>query len=429
MPSCLYCSTTDSANTKAGASTPPAELAVGDGQVMMEAVLVLNAGSSSIKFSLFTLEDDSTLALSSRGQIEGIGSAARLIARGACGEVLVDQALDPAEASDHAGCLRHLRSWLARGLEHLRLAAVGHRVVHGGADFGAPIRIDQRAIERLAALVPLAPLHQPHNLAAIQAIWEMDRHLPQIACFDTAFHRSQPIVAEVFALPFELYEQGVRRYGFHGLSYEWVASRLPEVAPKLAVGRVVVAHLGSGASLCALRSGRSVATSMGLTPLDGVPMGTRPGAIDPGALLHLLEQRRMGVGELSDLLYHQSGLLGLSGFSNDMRQLLASRTPRAALAIDHFVERTCQQVAALAASLEGLDGLVFTAGIGEGSPEIRERICARLGWLGVELDEDANQGGGPRITRPGAKVSAWIIPTDEERVIARHTTALLGAES
>lgn len=394
---------------------------------MKKAVLVLNAGSSSIKFSLFALEDDGTPALSSRGQIEGIGSGPRLSARRACGEVLVDRALDPADASDHAGCLRCLRSWLATNLEHVRLAAVGHRVVHGGADFSAPVRIDRGVIERLAALVPLAPLHQPHNLAAIRALCEMDRDLPQVACFDTAFHRSQPTVRQVFALPFELYEQGVRRYGFHGLSYEWVASRLPEVAPDLAAGRVVVAHLGSGASLCAVKSGRSVATSMGFTPLDGVPMSTRPGAIDPGVLLHLLEQRQMSPGELSDLLYHRSGLLGLSGISNDMRQLLVSSTPRAALAIDHFVERTCQQVAALAASLDGLDGLVFTAGIGEGAPEIRARICARLGWLGVELDEDANHAGGPRITRPDARISAWVIPTDEERVIARHTLALLAS--
>ncbi len=395
---------------------------------MSEAILVLNAGSSSLKFAVFSLRGRA-LELAWKGQIEGIGTAPRLVVRADGGQTLADRTFACGEARTHAACLGHLRAWLGDRLDGVALVGAGHRVVHGGAEFDRPVRIDAAVILRLEDLVPLAPLHQPHNLAAIRALVELDPDLPQVACFDTAFHRGRPQVADLFALPYELYEQGIRRYGFHGLSYEWIARRLPELAPEIAQGRVVALHLGSGASLCALRAGRAVDSSMAFTPLDGVPMGTRPGALDPGVVLHLIQARGFDAEEVSELLYHRSGLLGLSGIGSDMRDLLASGQPRAALAVEHFVYRTVQTVAALGASLGGLDGLVFTAGIGERSPEIRARVCDACAWLGVELDPAANAGGGPRITRPGSRVSAWVVPTDEERVIAEHTAALLGQAS
>jgi len=395
---------------------------------MTEAVLVLNAGSSSLKASLFTLDGNAALAPAARARVEGIGGAPRLVVAdgdGRDGRVAGARPLAPEEGADHGGSLAVLRAWLADRLAGVTLIGAGHRVVHGGPDLARPVQIDEAVLERLEALVPLAPLHQPHNLAAIRALRALDPDLPQVACFDTAFHRGRPEVADLFALPYELYEQGVRRYGFHGLSYESILRRLPETAPGIAEGRLIVAHLGSGASLAAIRGGRSVDSSMSFTPLDGVPMGTRPGALDPGVVLHLMQARGLTADEVAALLYHRSGLRGLSGLSNDMRVLLESDLPRARLAVEHFVYRTAQQIAALAASLEGLDALVFTAGIGERSAEIRARIVARCRWLGIGLDPAANARHGPHISTPASAVSAWVIPTDEERVIADHTLGLL----
>ncbi|TFH29569.1 MAG: acetate/propionate family kinase, partial [Deltaproteobacteria bacterium] len=315
--------------------------------------------------------------------------------------------------------------WLRAQFTGEPLLAVGHRVVHGGAEFSRPVLVDAPVLAELERLVPLAPLHQPHNLAAIRMLRETQPQIPQVACFDTAFHRAHPQLADLYALPWEYYEAGVRRYGFHGLSYEYIAAALPKVAPGIAGGRVVVAHLGSGASLCAMRAGKSVDSTMGFSTLDGVPMGTRPGGIDPGVLLYLVAQRGMPPAELEKLLYKDSGLLGLSGVSNDMRVLLESREPRARIAVDYFVYRVAREIGALAATLGGVDGLVFTAGIGENSAEIRARIVDACAWLGVTLDAEANWRGGPRISPDGSAVSAWVVPTNEELMIARHTHALV----
>ena len=298
-------------------------------------------------------------------------------------------------------------------------------MVHGGAEYSRPVLVDAPVLAALERLVPLAPLHQPHNLAAIRALRETQPQLPQVACFDTAFHRSHPQLADLYALPWEYYEAGVRRYGFHGLSYEYIAAALPQVAPAIAGGRVIVAHLGSGASLCALRAGKSVDSTMGFSALDGLPMGTRPGALDPGVLLYLVGERGMTAAALEKLLYKESGLLGLSGVSNDMRVLLESGEPRARLAVDFFVYRVAREIGALAAVLGGVDGLVFTAGVGENSAEIRARVVAACAWLGVTLDAEANRRGGPRISPEGSAVSAWVVPTNEELMIARHTLALV----
>jgi acetate kinase len=305
------------------------------------------------------------------------------------------------------------------------LRAVGHRVVHGGADYAQPVLVDDAVFTALEKLIPLAPLHQPHNLEAIRTVRTNQPQLPQVACFDTGFHRSHPQIADLYALPWKYYESGVRRYGFHGLSYEYIASALPKVAPQLANGRVIVAHLGSGASLCALHACKSVDSTMGFSPLDGIPMGTRPGLLDPGVLLHLVNQLGMSGAELEKLLYKESGLKGLSGISNDMRVLLESHEPRAQLAVDYFVHHVAKQIGALAAVLGGLDGLVFTAGIGEHSAELRARIMQACAWLGLKPDANANQRGDSRITEPTSAVSAWVIPTNEELMIARHTYLLL----
>jgi acetate kinase len=298
--------------------------------------------------------------------------------------------------------------------------------VHGGATFAGPAIVTPEVLEELRRLIPLAPLHQPHNLGAIEAVFERLPGVPQVACFDTAFHRGQPAVAELVPLPREIREAGVQRYGFHGLSYEYIASALPEVAPEIAHGRVVVAHLGSGASICAVKDGKSVDSSFGFTALDGICMGTRPGALDPGVVLHLFQGLGLSAKEVEALLYKKSGLLGISGISNDMRDLIDRSEPEARLAVDYFVYRATKEIAALAAVMGGLDGLVFTAGIGENSVEIRRRIAVASGWLGIELDETANAARGPRISRAGSKVSAWVIPTNEELMIARHTGRLLG---
>jgi acetate kinase len=389
-------------------------------------ILCLNAGSSSLKFALFALGPGDRLDLVLKGEVVGIGTTPSFLATDAAGRELGRRAWPQGAALGHEAFLAEILDWLESHRGTGRLAAAGHRVVHGGTAFRAPILVDARVLAELERLVPLAPLHQPHNLAAIRALAALRPALPQVACFDTAFHHSLSPPATRFALPREWEAAGVRRYGFHGLSYEYIASVLPQVAPEIAGGRVVVAHLGNGASLCALRAGRSIDTTMGFTALDGLPMGTRCGALDPGVVLYLLQQGGMDAAAVADLLYHRCGLLGVSGISSDMRTLLASPDPRAAEAIALFVFRIVRELGALAASLGGLDGLVFTAGIGERAAPIRARVCEGAAWLGIALDPVANQAGGPRITRPQSRVSAWVIPTDEDRMIARHTRDVVG---
>ncbi|HZR01744.1 MAG TPA: acetate/propionate family kinase [Burkholderiales bacterium] len=396
---------------------------------MSNLILVLNAGSSSVKFQLFELGEPQLL-MRLRGQIDGIGTRPHFAVRDHAGSTIADMQLDVAQARDQRGCLDYLAHWLS-GAMNGELVALGHRVVHGGAHYASPIRITDDVLRALDALVPLAPLHQPFNLTPIRAFLDRRPDLPQVACFDTAFHRSQPLVAELFALPISFYESGVRRYGFHGLSYEYIARQLRVAAPDIADERVVVAHLGSGASLCAVHGGRSVATTMGFTALDGLPMGTRCGALDPGVVLYLARERGMSIDAIESLLYKNSGLLGLSQESNDMRVLLDSDSQRARLAVDYFVYRIVREVAALAGAMSGIDAIVFTAGIGENSAEIRGRILSGLTWLGVDVDEQANHRGETRITRAESKVSAWTIATNEELMIALHTRELLalGAET
>jgi acetate kinase len=390
-------------------------------------VLVLNAGSSSIKVSLFAAAADGPeLRLS--GQVEGIGTDhPHAVLRSATKEVLLDQSWPAGDGPrDHDGAMALVVRGLANRLGDWKPAAVGHRVVHGGTRYRAPVVVDAAVRADLERLVPLAPLHQPHNLKGIDAATRAYPDAVQVACFDTAFHQGHPWVADTFALPREHYDAGIRRYGLHGLSYEYIARAMRRIAPDVARGRMVVAHLGNGASLCAIRDGRSMDSTMSFTALDGLPMGTRCGQLDPGVLLYLFGEKRMTVEAVTDLLYHRSGLLGLSGVSSDMRDLLASAQPSAREALDYFVYRTVCLVGALAAALGGLDGLVFTAGIGEHAVGIRERVCRGLEWLGLELDAAANAAGAERITRARSAVSAWVVPTDEERMIALHVLETLG---
>jgi acetate kinase len=393
-------------------------------RAMADAILVINAGSSSIKFSLFDTRGE-TLAPGAYGQVEGIGTAPRLLVSGLPDGSRLERSQDTAAVPDHAGAIRVIHQWLVEHHTGERtLAAVGHRVVHGGVAFDRPMHLDDRVLAELDRLVPLAPLHQPHALAAIRAVSVAAPDVAQYACFDTAFHRSQSLVAQLFALPRDLTEAGVRRYGFHGISYEYIASTLPHVAPEIANGRVVVAHLGNGASMCAMRGGRSVASTMGFTALDGLPMGTRCGALDAGVVLYLLQQRGLNPAEVEDLLYHRSGLLGVSGVSSDMRAVLASDLASARQAVELFVYRIVRELGSLAAALGGLDGLVFTAGIGEHAAPVRAAVLRQARWLGLELDEAANQAGGPRISLLGSAVSAWVVPTDENLMIARAVRRL-----
>ncbi|MDX0505099.1 acetate/propionate family kinase [Sinorhizobium medicae] len=389
----------------------------------MEAVLVVNAGSSSLKFQIFGIAGGG-LQRQVRGKIDGIGTHPHLKASNADGTDLVDRALDSSTVRDLPTAIAEARNWLV-GVDGIELRAIGHRVVHGGPDYVRPVLIDAAVLERLASYQHLAPLHQPNNLAPIRLAMDINPDVPQVACFDTAFHRGRAEHTDCYALPHAFYEDGIRRYGFHGLSYEYIAERLREVAPDIAGGRVIVAHLGSGVSMCALKDGRSVETTMGFTALDGLPMGTRPGQLDPGVILYLLTHHGMSAQEISDLLYHDAGLKGLSGISNDMRELSASEDPRASFAIDHFVHRCSLHAGMLAAALGGLDAFVFTAGIGENSATVRARIAERLDWLGAELDAKANDTGAPVVSRAGSRVSLHVIPTDEELMIARHTLALL----
>lgn len=395
---------------------------------MSDMLLVLNAGSSSIKFALFEAHGEpSRDHLICDGAIDGIGHVAHFSARGRGNAALADREL-PGEDHDHA--IAVLIDWIEASFPDQRLTAAGHRVVHGGTLFDAPVGIDAGVLEQIRSLSPLAPLHQPHNIVAIEALSKLHPSLPQIACFDTAFHHGQPAIASAFALPRDLTASGVRRYGFHGLSYEYIAGLLPSVAgPQVADGRVVVAHLGGGASMCAMQARRSVATTMSFTPLDGLPMGTRCGALDPGVVLYLLERRGMTAREVSDLLYHSSGLLGVSGISDDMRTLLASDQPAAREAIALFVYRVSRGLGSLAAALGGLDAIVFTGGIGEHARPIREMVCRQAAWLGVTLDAAANAAGRGRITTADSKVSAWVVATDEDLMIARHVFRLVEPRS
>lgn len=392
----------------------------------MDAILVVNAGSSSFKFQVFTIEG-MVLNLEVRGQIDGIGRRPRLKAVDRSGAVLVDETLAAETIPNLPAAINCAGDWLRR-LQGFRLLAIGHRVVHGGPDHAAPALVDETMLDALAVYSELAPLHQPNNLLPIRLAVAINPDVPQVACFDTAFHRGHALEADCYALPKAFYDAGVRRYGFHGLSYEYMAGRLREVAPERAAGRTIVAHLGSGASMCALRDGRSVETTMGFTALDGLPMATRPGQLDPGIVLYLIMQRGMSAQAVSDLLYHEAGLKGLSGISNDMRDLLATDDTRAALAIDHFVHRAAILAGSLAAALEGLDTFVFTAGIGENSPAVRERIARRLAWLGAELDESANAAGATVISTPESRVALLVVPTDEELMIARHTLRLISSQ-
>jgi acetate kinase len=390
----------------------------------MDTVLVANAGSSSVKFQLFGTDGAGDLKRLVKGQMDGIGVRARLRASGVDGKPLVDQSYSVQEVPDLPAAMQKVATWL-RETQKVSLIAVGHRVVHGGPDYDRPVLIDDEVLARLERYIPLAPLHQPNNLAPIRSVRANNPRLPQVACFDTAFHRGHSAVADHYAIPERFHAEGVRRYGFHGLSYEFIASCLPQVAPRMAGGRVIVAHLGSGASMCALSAGRSVESTMGFTALDGLPMGTRPGQVDPGVILYLVAQKQMTAGAVEKLLYHDCGLKGLSGISNDVRELEASANPKAGFALDYFAYRVGLNAGMLAAALGGLDGFVFTAGIGENSPSMRARIAKKLAWLGIELDPSANAAGGPLISRRNSRVAVHVIPTDEELMIARHTLALL----
>lgn len=391
---------------------------------MRRALLAVNAGSSSIKFAIYGFrEEQEELEAIASGQFSGISDAPRLIVTNAAGKTVVTRQFDPGRR--HEQLFGDLIEWVEEQSNDFSLAAAGHRVVHGGDLFSAPVAIDERVLARLDTLTPLAPLHQPHNLAAVRALSKVAPGLPQVACFDTAFHQAQPAVARMFGLPRELTEQAVRRYGFHGLSYEYIARVLPGYAGPAADGRVVVAHLGHGASMCAMRDRRSVATTMGFTALDGLPMGRRCGTLDPGVVLYLLKEKDMNYDELSDLLYHRSGLLGISGISDDMRELLASTAEEAREAVELFVYRIGRELGSLAASIGGIDALVFTGGIGEHAASIRAAVCRDAQWLGLELDAAANDSGRARISAAGSEVAAFVIATDEDLMIARHALSVL----
>jgi acetate kinase len=376
---------------------------------------VINAGSSSLKFSFYT-GDKRILS----GQVEGIGVRPSAKAVGPEGEPVPPPELGSRPPATPGEVLAVLLPWGRKNLRGRKLDVLGHRVVHGGLSYSRPARVTSEVLAELERLVRLAPLHQPHNLAPIKAALELNPDLLQVACFDTAFHRSVPEVAQAFALPRDLYDEGIRRYGFHGLSYEYIASVLPRAAPEIAEGRVVVAHLGNGASLCAMRRRASAATTMGFTALDGLPMGTRCGELDPGVVLHLIREKGMTPDAVDELLYRRSGLLGLSGISSDFRELLSSTEAGAKFALDVFCYRVSRHIGSMAAALGGLDGLVFTAGVGENAAAVRTAICDACGWLGLKLDEAANAHNGPRISRFDSRVSAYVIPTDENLMIARH---------
>jgi acetate kinase len=392
---------------------------------MADAIAVLNAGSSSIKFSLFVLSDDQAELLA-RGQTEAIYTAPRFVAKNGEGRVIAEMSWPEGTRLGHEGALEHLFSYVRGEFAGHHLMGVGHRVVHGGPDYTEPLRVNPEVLARLERLIPLVPLHQPHNLAPIRLLLERRPELPQVACFDTSFHRTNPYIAQLYAIPLEYAEAGVMRYGFHGLSYEYIASALPKFDARAASGKTVVLHLGNGASMCAMENCRSVTSTMGFSGVEGLPMGTRSGALDPGVLLYLMDGRDMDARAIEKLIYTQSGLLGVSGISSDMRTLLASDVPRARLAIDVFLYRIRREMGSLVGALGGVDAIVFTGGIGENSAPIREGVCRDASWIGVQLDADANAGGGPCISKADSRVSAWVIPTNEELMIARHTRRVLG---
>jgi len=396
---------------------------------MDDFALVLNAGSSSLKFCVFQRPDGERWRLGARGQIEGIGTSPRLSVKDENLRKVADEQLDTSTVQNGREAIGALALWLRSHYAGARVLGVGHRVVHGGAKFTRPVVVTPEIVTELKELIPLAPLHQPYNLAAIEAVEERLPGVPQVACFDTSFHRDHAPVADLIPLPREVCKGGLQRYGFHGLSYEYIASHLPEVAPDIAKGRVIVAHLGSGASLCALKDGKSVDTTMGFTAVEGLCMGTRPGSIDPGAVLYLFQNLGLSVKEVETILYKKSGLIGISGISNDMRDLLGREEPEAKLAVDYFIYRIAKEIGALAAALGGVDALVFTAGIGENSAEIRRRVCESSAWLGIQLDNDRNEQKADRISTPQSKISVWVIPTNEELMIALHTGQLLGLRS
>jgi acetate kinase len=390
----------------------------------MDTILVVNAGSSSVKFQIFSVEGEGRLRRQIKGQMDGIGSRPRLRASGTNGDSLADRVYPIEAVSDIPVAMGIASEWLRNELR-ISPIAVGHRVVHGGPDYDRPVLIDHGVVARLEKFVALAPLHQPHNLAPIRSLLANFPDLPQVACFDTAFHRTHDAVADHYAIPHQLHAEGVRRYGFHGLSYEYIAKTLPQIAPDIAKGRVIVAHLGSGASMCALKQGRSAESTMGFTALDGLPMGTRPGQIDPGVVLYLISEKGMSASDVQNFLYRDCGLKGLSGVSNDMRELEVSEDPKARLAIEYFVYRIALNVGMLTAALQGLDALVFTAGIGENSVGVRARIADQLGWLGVTLDPAENARHARLISRPDSRIPVYVVPTDEELMIAQHTLSLL----
>lgn len=392
---------------------------------MNDYTLVFNAGSSSLKFCVYRRAGDENWRMEVRGQIDGIGTSPHLMANDASGASVTDEAVDASIRGGRAA-FDVLADWLDGRYRGARVLGVGHRVVHGGTGYSAPCIVTSEVLANLHALVPLAPLHQPFNLAVIEAVSQRLPGVPQVACFDTSFHRGQPAVAELVPLPKAIRDGGVQRYGFHGLSCEYVASALPGIAPGIAEGRVIVAHLGSGASLCAMKERRSVDSTLGFTALDGLCMGTRPGSLDPGVILHLFQTLGFSAAEVEKMLYKESGLIGISGISNDMRDLVGNPDPAARLAVDYFVYQVTRHIGALAAVLGGLDALVFTAGIGEHSAEIRRRIVESSAWLGLDLDPVANAAHDSRISMPTSRVSALVVPTNEELMIARHTARLLG---
>jgi acetate kinase len=390
----------------------------------MDTILVVNAGSSSVKFQVFVVDGEGKLRRHIKGQIDGIGSRPRLRASGATGDPLADRAYPIEAVPDVPAAMQVAGDWLRNELR-IQPMAVGHRVVHGGPDYERPVLIDHGVVARLERFVSLAPLHQPHNLAPIRSILANFPALPQVACFDTAFHRTHGAVADHYAIPHQLHAEGVRRYGFHGLSYEYISKALPQIAPEIAKRNVIVAHLGSGASMCALKGGQSVESTMGFTALDGLPMGTRPGQLDPGVVLYLMSEKGMSASKVQDFLYRDCGLKGLSGVSNDMRELEASEDAKAKLAVDYFVYRIGLNAGMLAAALQGLDAFVFTAGIGENSAGIRARVTEQLGWLGAVLDATENARHSRLISLPESRIPVYVVPTDEELMIAQHTLSLL----
>ena len=393
----------------------------------MDIILVVNAGSSSLKFQVFSLEKRE-LSCIIKGQMDGVGTRPRLRAEDASKQTLIDKTYTAEQVPDLPAAIQETGDWLHM-VQNVTLVAVGHRVVHGGPVYDRPVLITPSIVAQLEKYVSLAPLHQPNNLAPIRALLTRRPELPQVACFDTAFHREHGALADHFGLPERFYDEGVRRYGFHGLSYEYIAQRLPEVAPDIAKGRVIVAHLGSGASMCALMGGRSIESTLGFTALDGLPMGTRPGQLDPGVVLYLIDEKGMSTAQVQDLFYRDCGLKGLSGISNDVRDLEQSADPKAGFALEYFVYRIGLYAGMLAAALGGLDAFVFTAGIGENSASMRARIAEKLAWLGVAIDAKANPVRAPLISRADSRIKVYVIPTNEELMIARHTLALLSRPS